>query len=129
KPAPKAKVEKAPKKEAAAKTEESKDESSEEQEGESDSQPAEASEEDSSKLVAYLETLLQAANLDVAVTASGTNGRYVNINLDGNDAGFLVGRRGETLNALQYYMNVVAARQLQNGVRVVLEGDSYREKR
>lgn len=128
KPAPKAKAEKAPKKES-AKASEAKAEASEDQDEESDSAPAEATEEDSNKLVAYLETLLEAANLDVAVTASGTNGRYVNINLDGNDAGFLVGRRGETLNALQYYMNVVAARQLQNGVRVVLEGDSYREKR
>ena len=105
------------------------DESGDREESGSDREPAVASEEDAEKLVGFLSSLMDVADLDVDVASSGVNGRYVNINLDGNDVGFLVGRRGETLNNLQYYMNVVAARQLQNGVRVVLEGDNYREKR
>ncbi len=103
-------------------------------EGDVDEEPgerevAEASEDDAEKLVKMLQGLMDAADFQIDVKPSGINGRYVNINLDGNDVGFLIGRRGETLNALQYFMNVVAARQLQNGVRVVLEGDNYREKR
>jgi spoIIIJ-associated protein len=53
----------------------------------------------------------------------------VNVTLDGRDVSFLVGRRGEVINALQYLMNVMSTRKLHNGVRVVLEGNDYRKKR
>lgn len=129
KPRAKAKKEEEPAK-AVVETEAPKEEaSSDEEESEDEREPVEASDEDAEKLSGFLQSLMGQADLDVEVSVTGLNGRYVNINLDGADAGFLVGRRGETLNALQYYMNVVAARQLSNGVRVVLEGDNYREKR
>ncbi|MEZ5164077.1 MAG: R3H domain-containing nucleic acid-binding protein [Fimbriimonadaceae bacterium] len=76
-----------------------------------------------------LNSVFEAGDLDASVSCSELNGRYVNLEISGQDVGFLVGRRGEVLNAIQYYMNVVAARKLHNGVRVTLEGDNYREKR
>lgn len=116
---------------AVAEIEEPKAESADdvEESEEGSQEPAMASQEDADKLVAYIRTLMEEGQLEVEVKTTDVNGRYVNINLDGPDAGFLVGRRGEVINNLQYLMNVVAARQLHNGVRVVLECDSYREKR
>lgn len=120
-----AKAEAKPAKEE-VKAEESSDS---DEESSAESATVEASQDDAKTLIGYLTTLMEAGNLDIDVTCTEVNGRYVNINLDGADAGYLVGRRGEVINNLQYLLNVVAARQLQNGVRVVLECDNYREKR
>lgn len=127
KAAPKAKAEKKSEPEKVEAEVEAPAESSEEEVAETTS--AEATQADADTLMGYISTLMEAGNLEIDVTCTEINGRYVNINLDGTDAGYLVGRRGEVINNLQYLMNVVAARQLHNGVRVVLECDNYREKR
>lgn len=88
-----------------------------------------ASQEDADKLLGILNHLLQASELDAEAKITALNGRYVHIDIDGQEVGYLVGRRGEVLNSIQYLMNVISARQLNNGVRVVVEGDSYRERR
>jgi spoIIIJ-associated protein len=90
---------------------------------------AQASQEDADRMVAYVAELMELGHLDVEVKCASFNGRYVNLELDGQDVGFLVGRRGEVLNALQYVCNVIAARQLHNGVRITVEGNSYRQRR
>jgi spoIIIJ-associated protein len=88
-----------------------------------------ASEEDAEKLLGVLKSLLAAGDMSAEATISRLNGRYVHIDIDGKDVGFLIGRRGEVLNSIQYLMNVISARHLNNGVRVVVEGDNYRERR
>ena len=88
-----------------------------------------ATQADADELVGMLSELLELADLDVSVKVMELNGRYVNVTLDGRDVSFLVGRRGEVINALQYLMNVMSTRKLHNGVRVVLEGNDYRKKR
>ncbi len=88
-----------------------------------------ATQEDADGLVAVLTDLLELADLDAQAEISEINGRYVSITLDGRDVSYLVGRRGEVINALQYLMNVMSTRKLHNGVRVVLEGNDYRKKR
>lgn len=88
-----------------------------------------ATEEDAKALAGILISLLDKAGLEVEVKVASVNGRYVNIDLDGSDVGFLVGRRGEVLNALQYLLNVISSRRVTQGVRVTLEGDDYRKRR
>jgi len=52
------------------------------------------------------------------------------IDITGDDAGLLIGRRGETLRALQFVVNLLVQRQLQQEpVRVVLDIERYRERR
>ncbi len=108
------------------KEEEPKDDAAEVKE---EREEAVANEQDAEQLCSILEEILELANLDAQVKVAELNGRYVNLELDGNDVSYLVGRRGEVINALQYLMNVMSTRKLGNGVRVVLEGDSYRKKR
>ncbi len=91
--------------------------------------PAVASEEDAAHVVGILNSLLEKADLRADATLSNLNGRYINVSIDGKDVGYLVGRRGEVLNALQYLTNVIVSRTMQSGVRVTLDGDNYRRRR
>ncbi|MCU0315154.1 MAG: KH domain-containing protein [Fimbriimonadaceae bacterium] len=88
-----------------------------------------ATEEEANQVVEILNDLLEKGNLRATATVAGVNGRYINLQVDGKDVGYLVGKRGEVLNATQYLLNVITSRQLRNGVRVSLDGDHYRERR
>lgn len=107
---------------------EAKPEEDGEAEGEKESDVV-ATQEDADGLKAILDEVLELGDLDAEANVTEIHGRYVNITLDGRDVSFLVGRRGEVINALQYLLNVISTRKLQTGVRVVLEGNDYRKKR
>lgn len=51
------------------------------------------------------------------------------INFSGDDLGILIGRRGDTLDALQYLANLVANKKEEQRVRVVLDVEGYRRRR
>ena len=52
------------------------------------------------------------------------------IDITGDDSGLLIGRRGETLRALQFLVNLVVKNNLGNeSMRVVLDIERYRERR
>jgi len=88
-----------------------------------------ATQADADRISGMFGAVLDASGLDVAATVADVSGKYVNIKLSGKDVSHLVGRRGEVLNALQYLMNVAVSRQLDNGVRVAVDGNDYRRKR
>ena len=76
----------------------------------------------------YLEKVLAKLYPDVKVEAQiGENG--VEMELVGDDAGALIGRRGETLDALQYLTSMVANRGDREYFRISLDTCGYREKR
>ena len=88
-----------------------------------------ASPEDASKLSTILKTLAKKSGLDAEIKVGELQGKYINLSIDGKEAGFLVGKNGEVLNSLQYLINLVAKQQLANGVRVTLDGNDYRKRR
>jgi len=47
----------------------------------------------------------------------------------GDDLGILIGRRGDTLDALQYLVNLVVNRQSDKRIRIILDVDEYRRRR
>lgn len=51
------------------------------------------------------------------------------INLTGSDLGLLIGRRGQTLDALQYLTNIVANRHSDKHLRIVLDAEQFRQRR
>ena len=52
------------------------------------------------------------------------------IDITGDDSGLLIGRRGETLRALQFLVNLAVRNSLGGeGVRVILDVERYRERR
>lgn len=53
----------------------------------------------------------------------------ISVNLTGKDPGVLIGRRGETLDAIQHLTNYVINRGLTEHVRVNMDTENYRERR
>lgn len=109
-----------------AKAEPSSEEDTESEEGRPD---AVASDSDADVAIEIVEEILNLAKLVGEVRLKELNGRYVNLELDGKDVAYLVGKHGEVLNAFQYLVNVMMARRQANGVRVTLDGNHYRERR
>jgi spoIIIJ-associated protein len=73
--------------------------------------------------------ILRLGGLDAVAKTKELNGRYVHLELDGRDVAYLVGKHGEVLNAFQYLLNVIGARHVESGARVVLDGNNYRQRR
>ena len=76
---------------------------------------------------AYLESILKQLAPDVKVTGKLENG--ISYQIEGNGAGSLIGRRGDTLDAMQYLTSMVANRGDHDYVRVTIDTCGYREKR
>ena len=76
--------------------------------------------------------ILQAAGVNVNRTLRAAHDPDVGgpiIDLTGEDSGLLIGRRGQTLQALQLLVNLIVRNALGEGVRVVLDVERYRERR
>ena len=51
------------------------------------------------------------------------------IDIEGEDAGLIIGRRGETLRAFQFVVNMIVGRQFEDAGSVVVDVEQYRERR
>ena len=78
---------------------------------------------------AFLEKVTRAMGLNVSMSVSEDED-CVTINLHGEDLGLLIGKHGQTLDALQYLMNLVAQqRESRDRLRIVLDIEDYRKRR
>ncbi|GAK41461.1 protein jag [Paenibacillus urinalis] len=50
-------------------------------------------------------------------------------NITGDNLGLIIGRRGQTLDALQYLANIVANKHSSSFVRIVLDAENFRQRR
>ena len=55
--------------------------------------------------------------------------KTMNINLTGEDMGMLIGKRGQTLDSLQYLVSLVVNRDSDTYIKVKLDTENYRERR
>ncbi len=79
--------------------------------------------------VAFLEDVLAKMGVEqVTVTVTEDDGHYT-LSLEGEDLGFIIGRRGDTLDALQYLTSLVANRVGGSYHRISINIGNYREKR
>lgn len=77
----------------------------------------------------YLYTLLTNMGLaDPVITMKEEEGGCT-LTVEGDNLGFIIGRRGDTLDALQYLVGLVANRTQEKYVRVTIDVGNYREKR
>lgn len=77
-----------------------------------------------------VEDALGVLGLDGAqVSASRDDDGYLHVGVSGPNLGVLIGRRGETLDALQYLLNLATARMPGPAQRVILDVGGYRERR
>ncbi len=78
---------------------------------------------------AYLEEVLRGMGAGEFTCEVKEDEKGCTITLDGEDLGFIIGRRGDTLDALQYLTGLVANRVDNAYYRVTLDIGNYREKR
>ncbi len=78
---------------------------------------------------AYLEDVLHAMGVEEFTCTVTEQDNSCTITLDGENLGFIIGRRGDTLDALQYLTGLVANRVGSAYYRVTLDIGNYREKR
>lgn len=55
--------------------------------------------------------------------------KRMKIELKGEGLGLLIGRRGETLDALQYLTNIIVNKKTDDYIKVTLDAENYRERR
>jgi spoIIIJ-associated protein len=53
----------------------------------------------------------------------------VQIDIRGDDLNILIGKRSETLNALQYITNLIVSKELQRSISVMIDVEGYRLRR
>ncbi|MFZ3172597.1 MAG: RNA-binding cell elongation regulator Jag/EloR [Carboxydocellales bacterium] len=76
----------------------------------------------------FIKEVADAMGINVKLEVEESD-EIVKINFNGDDLGILIGRRGDTLDALQYLVNLVANRKEENRVRMVLDVEGYRRRR
>ena len=77
----------------------------------------------------FLKDVLDTMNMEVVITTSIDEDGALCINMDGKNMGILIGKRGQTLDSLQYLVNRVANKQQDGYVRVKLDTENYRKRR
>lgn len=78
----------------------------------------------------FLNNVFAAMQLPVNMEASYNNrGDILSIDLEGEDMGVLIGKRGQTLDSLQYLVSLVVNREEENYIHVKLDTEDYRQRR
>ena len=75
-----------------------------------------------------LENILELIPVETTVSAEKTNGKIA-LNIRGDKSGLLIGRRGKTLDALQYIVNKIVNKALDKKLYIVVDSEDYRSRR
>lgn len=76
-----------------------------------------------------LATIIEGLNVkDAKIDAQYSEG-VITMNLDCEDYGIIIGRRGETLDSIQYLLSLIMKKKSNGYVRVTINVGNYREKR
>ena len=66
--------------------------------------------------------------VEILVTKS-EDGKNVDVELKGEEMGVLIGKRGQTLDSLQYLTNLAVGKQVNEFVKVKIDTENYRKRR
>ena len=84
---------------------------------------------DEGKVQAFLQELTRLMGLEISVHVHTDEEGNIRVSMQGDTLGILIGRRGETLDALQYLTSLHINRGRQEYTRVTLDSEGYRAKR
>ena len=90
--------------------------------------PAEAGSTEE-KIEQFIKGLLEHMNSNAVPHAVKVDGNTYKVDLEGDDLGYLIGRRGDTLDAIQHLSNYAINRDVEGRIRINVDAESYREKR
>ena len=79
----------------------------------------------------FLDLLLKKMNIDCNYDIEFDNDTLdiVVNDIEGNDKGILIGKRGKNLDSLQYVLSLIINKERNNYVRTIVDIDGYRDKR
>ena len=78
----------------------------------------------------FLNAVFDAMNLNVEITIDREEGsNTANVELKGDDMGVLIGKRGQTLDSLQYLTNLAVNKNAEDYIRVKIDTEDYRKRR
>lgn len=77
---------------------------------------------------AFIQKICQTMDVE-AETETSHDDDYWHVDIKGKELGILIGRRGDTLEALQYLTNLAVARQISERVRIIVDVEGYRQRR
>ncbi|MCR4588060.1 MAG: protein jag [Lachnospiraceae bacterium] len=78
----------------------------------------------------FLKDVFAAMDMTVVIDASYDDvEKEMDINLTGDDMGLLIGKRGQTLDSLQYLVSLVVNRDTEEYIRVKVDTEDYRRRR
>ena len=91
------------------------------------------SEEDQVRLIAeaekFLTDLFAAMKIETKITCTFDSEYTLNVELEGEEMGLLIGKRGQTLDSVQYLTSLVVNKGMEDYVRVKVDIEDYRKRR
>ena len=80
--------------------------------------------------IQFLSEVLKAMDLATEIKAEFTEAKdEIDIELSGNDMGVLIGKRGATLDSLQYLVSLVVNKERESYIKIKLDTENYRARR
>lgn len=78
----------------------------------------------------FLDDVFEAMNLTVVTNVNyNEEENSMEIDLSGDEMGILIGKRGQTLDSLQYLVSLVVNKDIENYIRVKVDTENYRKRR
>ncbi len=78
----------------------------------------------------FLNDVFHAMDMNVEIMINKSeDGKNVDVELKGDEMGVLIGKRGQTLDSLQYLTNLAVGKQVNEYVKVKLDTEDYRKRR
>ncbi|MEC0226806.1 RNA-binding cell elongation regulator Jag/EloR [Paenibacillus alba] len=78
--------------------------------------------------IAFLQDMFEAMQISITIDTRKDREGFV-LNMSGSELGILIGKRGQTLDALQYLVNIVANRYANSHFRIILDAENFRDRR
>ena len=83
---------------------------------------------DINQALSYLEVIFGGIKIPVGMEVEHTEDGFL-ISIESDDSGILIGHRGETLDAIQYLVNLYVNKGRQKFIRVTVDVENYKKKR
>lgn len=78
----------------------------------------------------FLDDVFHAMDMEVELMITKSeDGKNIDVELKGSEMGVLIGKRGQTLDSLQYLTNLAVGKKVNEYVKVKLDTEDYRKRR
>jgi len=81
------------------------------------------------QIIEFVKGLIERIGISAQVNISFRQDNKIGVDIDSQDSGILIGKRGQTLEALQTIVNVAATRIQDSHPRIIVDSQNYRSRR